>query len=615
MALPVLKDHTMNIVVEPIENSLRDLIIQPDRVVVTPGYLTRWIPYIGVTHASILLAFFQAYYQSHRACAVRGMMFEAPAPRMAEIAGMSLASFWRHLDDPELAIFIEKVPFAEGEPQWVEDQKTGVMIRRPNRYQFRTLLPVTPGDARDLRAYLERAGIRKDPETALRRIIAERIEPKDVFRFPAHEPEPDWIHGPFESVTDIILHMANDSRKEIIDMAGEIASRLIPPRDLLYIPLYFLVHWMPILGEGPGWTINLLRDRCYYNRETGELRDQEYIKGGYEELGRAIGISRVKTMREWFPVTLNRAASSSDRVAKLRTLQQNIARFAVVTDPEIDGRKQVYAFTMQTNMFTPLTPEHEVIYSAVLDVMHRYQNWSETRRSIFLGAFETQVPDDLGANETQVHADLGAFETQVYTNLGAFETMEAVDLGAFETQVVRFWAHLRRFKLFNTEILKTLFNHLNLNTTTTPNPAPVENKGEEVEDEITTWDANKLLEAGNIQNVASELSAAGVTVEAILSCYLYMASEVALRGNLGPGYAVFQLRKNAKEGQGGHYYRLAQLPPTELMDLIESHIRYNKPPSNKLWQRAMGNTTVQKLFELVDRLGLNVEYFEDVRAY
>jgi hypothetical protein len=36
---------------------------------------------------------------------------------------------------------------------------------------------------------------------------------------------------------------------------------------------YFRVNWVPILGPAMAWLVMIFRSRCYYNQETGELRD------------------------------------------------------------------------------------------------------------------------------------------------------------------------------------------------------------------------------------------------------------------------------------------------------------------------------------------------------
>jgi len=43
----------------------------------------------------------------------------------------------------------------------------------------------------------------------------------------------------------------------------------------------------------------LLRDRCYYNHDTGEVREEVLVRGGYTELADWLGLNRPKTIWEW----------------------------------------------------------------------------------------------------------------------------------------------------------------------------------------------------------------------------------------------------------------------------------------------------------------------------
>ena len=47
------------------------------------------------------------------------------------------------------------------------------------------------------------------------------------------------------------------------------------------------------------WLVTLLRDRCYANTQTGEIRDEVLVRGGYLELAGWLNLSRPKTVWEW----------------------------------------------------------------------------------------------------------------------------------------------------------------------------------------------------------------------------------------------------------------------------------------------------------------------------
>ena len=169
-----------------IQDSLRSVFTSPKRVVVVPGYLLRWIPYIGPLRTSIVVACFQAFYLSRGTTAKANLPFEAPGPFLAAVAGIAESSIWRHLDDPELGWFLKRVPYQPDENRWIRDERAGLTKKRPSRFSFRSTASLTPGDATALLAYLSDLDIQKNPVDVLTELVRgqHRVEPRDVFPFP-----------------------------------------------------------------------------------------------------------------------------------------------------------------------------------------------------------------------------------------------------------------------------------------------------------------------------------------------------------------------------------------------------------------------------------------------
>jgi hypothetical protein len=475
--------HLNSIQLGLIQSNLRSVFTSPKRVVVVPGYLLRWIPYIGPLRASIVVACFQAFYLSKKVTAKANQTFEAPAPFLAAVAGIAESSVWRHLDDPELGWFLKKVPYKRGEKQWVRDERAGLTKKLPTRFLFRSTSPLTPGDADALRAYLLDLQIQENPVEILTNLVRGeyRVEPRDVFPFPAPPPANDWQQGAPESslIHNLIFSAigieAKAATKVLTDLVDELVERLLPANDQLHLSWYFLQHWQPLLGHGPAWATILLRDRCFYNRQTGELRDTVSIRGGYQELAQALGLQRVKTIREWFPaphaqqeavksanlsspVTLEKIAQS-----KRGFVKEYAARFVNVIEADADGRGQVSSFKAQVKLFDPLTPVHEAIYTALFPLTQRYFTLPQEKKTAFLNAFdevstmsidsieriiqETSLEteeisqkytsldlsgDSCEFEEAAIPAFLGAIEMITYDNPGAIRRIAIDDLGAIE---------------------------------------------------------------------------------------------------------------------------------------------------------------------------------------
>lgn len=96
---------------------------------------------------------------------------------------------------------------------------------------------------------------------------------------PQHPPTPvDTISGPDEAAGDQVRGFFYDARRALT--AGD----------------YLLRKWLPILGPDLFTLIKVLRSMCYFNRETGELRDQCWPT--YETLAAKCGVTRA-TIGRW----------------------------------------------------------------------------------------------------------------------------------------------------------------------------------------------------------------------------------------------------------------------------------------------------------------------------
>ncbi len=422
-----------------IQNNLRRVFTSPKRVVVVPGYLLRWIPYIGPLRTSIVVACFQAFYLSKGTTARAGaglrpsLIFEAPGPFLAAMAGIAESSIWRHLDDPELGWFLKKVLYKPGEKRWIRDERAGLTKKRPTRFLFRSTSPLTPGDAEALKAYLMDLNIQENPIGILTDLVRGeyRVEPRDVFPFPAQQPPKDWQAGDPDGC--LIHHVifsaigieAKTASKDLADLVDELVERLLPANDQLHLSWYFLLHWLPLLGHGPGWATILLRDRCFYNRQTGELRDTVNVRGGYQELASALGLQRTKTIREWFPAPHAqkeevKGADLSSQVAlekinqsKRGFVKEYAAKFVEIIDAEADGRGQVSSFKAQVKLFDPLTPIHEAFYNALFPLAQRYFSLTQEQKAAFLNAFDEMFALDASSIEWIIQESSKAVEETV----------------------------------------------------------------------------------------------------------------------------------------------------------------------------------------------------------
>jgi len=103
---------------------------------------------------------------------------------------------------------------------------------------------------------------------------------------------------------EIVYQLTGVEDKMTIDLqaASETLHRkIISSFGTILLTHYFLETVIPYakLTPAQAWLVALLRDRCYFNRNTGEVRDEVLVRGGYEELADRLGLKRSKTVWEW----------------------------------------------------------------------------------------------------------------------------------------------------------------------------------------------------------------------------------------------------------------------------------------------------------------------------
>jgi len=128
-----------------------------------------------------------------------------------------------------------------------------------------------------------------------------------------------------------------------------------------------------------------------------------------------------------------------------------------------------------------------------------------------------------------------------------------------------------------------------------------------VEDDPDRWNINSLCDANRIQS-SVRTSLSQVEGWAFVSWALYGTSIAKVNDPVA--LAISKLKENPNLGAGGVYDYLAQLPATELADLIYDVLSsegYSAPPRH--WQRAMMGITslgddylrrVRRLYDILD---------------
>ncbi len=600
--IPVPDKHPTVLSIQAEYQSIYDEIVQPDHVIVVPGYFMRYIPLIGLELAWLYIGFRQSAYEAG-AARQPGKKFGAPSKKVAHFSGMSTRTFWRWVAKPEtwkrLRWLVKQV---DSEPRWSRG-KDGRPHQSSRYYRVTMNPPLTPFDEQSLRSWLYRQLAQGKTSVA---VIQSALEtPVDeLIPWPDKvTPDEDITDEP-HSVQDVLQAVCGSipesQRTQYQELADRLAHHLMPPKDLVFLTHYFVSNWLPRLGPGPGWFVTLMRDRGYINQRTGEVRDEILLPEGYAEAARWLGLKRVKTVWEWL---------RSDEVATfvretgrdIGTWEDAPRRFKVCLGEPMTESDQAHA--------------NESLSAAEIDVgdTHSSQNGNA-----LLGANDTHSSaadlNIIGASDTHREAQSALLVGAIDTHNGALDIHKigasgihggAVDThrnGASDTPDWRDWHSLNTLALG--------LNHMKNTPTTTDadgendSGIPANTTGKGVVG--MEWNLLDLLVRNRISVKNQELLLEnGMTAQALVSWLLYAASTSG-NGIRDPiAHAVSRLIPDPSRGSGGTFDQLSELPANELAEMLVREIN-GYSPWNQTWRKAMEGAPRSRLRTLADQLGVPV---------
>ncbi|MBI5964066.1 MAG: hypothetical protein HY863_11365, partial [Chloroflexi bacterium] len=322
-------------------------------------------------------------------------------------------------------------------------------------------------------------------------------------------------------------------------LAQELHRRIINSLGDIHITHYFITETIKRFNLTPAqaWLVTVARDMAYLNSRTGERREVVTFKGGYQEMSSLISSSRYKTVQAWF----NQQWKSQQRGGDL-------TRFLVEVEPS-DSK-------------------------TYLDL--RVESMSRTFRVLLDEPLDANGSNKVDANgSNRVDADGSNSQTQMEALVGA-NGSNMVDA--------------------NGTALSSLKHPLNTNknnTSTTQHARCAKAAGAAPD----FWELETLLQQNDVHpKVQRELLEVQASVHAFVSWVLYVASPQS--GNLADplGYAISRLREHSLREARGVFRQLADLPPAELLMLIDTTPTraYEIPtqinhPLAHAWKKAMGS--------------------------
>ncbi|MBS3909376.1 MAG: hypothetical protein KGZ93_07080 [Actinobacteria bacterium] len=367
-------------------SSIRNILLEPGRVVRLPVYNLRWLPYVGSQVIFLVMALWQEYYLASGGKGRKGSCkVSVRAERICQWAGISRAQFFRLLQPgSSLGWFTRKI-----DTDHEVDKRSGRAKKSSNKYELFES-PLTPGDAEDLKAFLLDHGIQDSPQSALQLAIS--ANPKDILQYPVRRPTEDFskMIPRHLTVQDVIRELVGHRLDgELGNLADQLADRLVTQGDFILVTWYFLKHWLPLLGADAAMFVLVLRNLCYFNDETGEIRDEIWMDGGYQAIANRLGINNPRVVANWLPVRIGRGKRKDElsertveELSRRQRLQDLLSLFVERTDHRINSEGN-YGWKFKVQRVDPLTSQHQTIQQAA--------------SSLFVKSESLCVQDELGS--------------------------------------------------------------------------------------------------------------------------------------------------------------------------------------------------------------------------
>lgn len=324
-------------------------LVRPGRVWrITKYFLRRWTPYLSPAEVWLIIGARQlSYFNRHRS------WFMAYDKTLADAAGIHVDVFRRTIKqdiaagEEAVARFIQK----EEDAKYIVDGD--VPKKGQTRYTVCLDDPLTPADAQELVQWLRnRAPSTVTPQT-VEDVLEEALswEAQDL-RAGTLEPGADNISG-LHTVVDVVRYVFPEVAEERawLEAADALHSHIVADDHAYLDTQYFREQWLPILGPGPTLLLTYLRSFCFYNEESGELRDVVAIVSG--ELEEVLQTTS-RTVRRWMGKIEKKAAHDTCFGPFLRQLgTEKLANQKVQT-------------TYRVNLRTPLTKSDLSRYRATI---------------------------------------------------------------------------------------------------------------------------------------------------------------------------------------------------------------------------------------------------------
>lgn len=522
--------------IEPVQWLDYDRIVQPHKQVVVKGYLRRVGMEIGPKAIWLYIGFHQAAWRVHTTRKESALALHSQDVR--RFSGLSFGAFWRLLRYKEIQADLHGLVQRLDAPH--ERSYRRGRDGRPHRRPVRYLVCMTPRLTRvDSSAVYARLKMMLNQGLSVPESLKGLLSVTDILEL--LEPiECALPHiAPFHTVMDMArMECGENFSPEVNHLAQELHRRIINCLGDIHIPHYFITETIDRFNLTPAqaWLITVARDMAYINARTGERRETVTFKRGYLEMAELIGSTRYKTIQAW----LNPQWASQQRGG-------NLSRFL-----------------------------HEID-------MPDSSAYADLRVGDMPRSFRVLLDEPLDANGTNKADANGSHR------------VDADDRNSWAHMETLADAHGSHMADANGTALNSLKQPLNTDKKNTSITQHIEQAAEAVAPDF--WELESLLDQNDVHpKVQKELLEVQASVHAFVSWALYVASPQS--GNLSDplGYAISRLREHPLREARGVFRQFADLPPAELLALIDSTPTraYERPrkfehPLAHAWKKTMGS--------------------------
>jgi hypothetical protein len=528
-----------------------DELVNPERIVALPGYFSRLVPEIGARNAWLYVGWRQAVWDGQRQDS-GSKHRRVPVWKIIRFSGLSRRTFFRAVEEEAtwkaLNGLVERT---DEQPRWARG-KDRQAHRLPNHYTVHLTLPLSRVDAFHVQDWLEarlREGVplldALGRANEIQELVGELLPPLGI-------TAPD-SSASLQTVMEIVGLLAGEKGElppDLREASENLHRKIVSAFGTILLTHYFLETVIPNskLTAPQAWLVALLRDRCYYNRDTGEVREEVLVRGGYTELAGWLGLNRPKTIWEW-----------------IRDVHGPVSAFLCVLPSQ--DQDDVDSMRLRVRMEEPI-----------------FDGASGTIRMAYLapvGGADDTIRN--GANGTNTMAEMAP--------LG----------GANGTFAWREWHCLKHLNSSPTTSEKnTPTTQDGLKAAVVPSSCPAGVIPAGLRRGVSMpprWVLRKILIQSHVHSkVLKELLSKNASVQAFISWLLYACSPAGSGIQSPLAYALASLRDFPEHGAGDAYDQLASLPPAELIQLVRWSIkragqRYDLQSAssgNEVWERTMG---------------------------